>query len=254
MEELQALATSLAKTEDSLPSDFGMFDGREQLCLEYVKAHAEPNPKSVIQAIDQFCYSNRWMMNVGDFKGRFLTESLDRVKPKTVLELGTYVGYSSLMMITRLNEDARIVTVDISKRASNIARQMFDFAGVSHRIQSVVGFLGDKDGSTVRVLESEYGIAVRSLDFVFIDHAKESYLPDLKTILSRSWLHKGSVMFADNVLFPGAPDYRNFMKINEGKIFNTKEIPAFVEYQTKIPDLVLESVYIQSDTSAEHKL
>ena len=83
-----------------------------------------------------------------------------------------------------------------------------------------------------------------SVDFVFIDHAKEAYLPDLQRIVDKGWLHAGSVVVADNVKFPGAPDYREFMQEHEGHDWRTVEHETHVEYQTLIKDLVLESEYL----------
>ena len=56
------------------------------------------------------------------------------------------------------------------------------------------------------------GFSPGNVDFVFLDHAKEAYLPDLLRILEAGWLHPGSVVVADNVRFPGAPKYRRYME------------------------------------------
>ncbi len=89
-----------------------------------------------------------------------------------------------------------------------------------------------------------HGFRPGSVDFVFIDHAKDFYLPDLKLILERRWLHRGSVVVADNIKFPGAPDYHGYMNEQEGKLWQSKAHKSFVEYQHMIPDVVLESVYM----------
>jgi catechol O-methyltransferase len=106
----------------------------------------------------------------------------------------------------------------------------------------VVGTLGD-GGQTVRRLREEHGFAGGSLDFAFIDHDKDVYLPDLLRIEAEGWLHPGSVVVADNVKFPGAPAYRSYMTDQEGTLWRTVEHHAHVEYQTLLKDLVLESEY-----------
>jgi len=230
-----------------LPTSFGSFDGREQQCLEYVRsaASASRSPAAVIKAIDEYCYKSKWMMNVGDVKGKILEDCLDRVQPLRVLELGTYVGYSALKMIQRLPSDASIVTVDIDARAIEVARAMFDIAGVGSRITVVQGHL--QSAETVAQLSTMIKrMPSSAVDFVFVDHFKEAYLPDLKVILRQGWLRPGGVVVADNVLFPGAPDYKKFMEENEGRLFKTKAYKTFVEYQDKIPDLVLESHFVGS--------
>ena len=53
-----------------------------------------------------------------------------------------------------------------------------------------------------------------------------------------------SIAVADNVRVPGAPKYRAYMREQQGKLWNTVEHKTHVEYQTLIPDLVLESEYL----------
>ncbi|MDP9433954.1 MAG: O-methyltransferase, partial [Actinomycetota bacterium] len=56
----------------------------------------------------------------------------------------------------------------------------------------------------------------------------------------------GTVVVADNVRFPGAPEYRAFMSREEGRTWRTVEHDAHVEYQNLIKDLVLESEYLRA--------
>ena len=65
--------------------------------------------------------------------------------------------------------------------------------------------------------------ALGTLDFVFIDHGQDLYLPDLERIVGRGWLHEGSVVVADSVKFPGAPGYREHMTAHEGEDWRTME-------------------------------
>jgi catechol O-methyltransferase len=106
----------------------------------------------------------------------------------------------------------------------------------------VVGTLGDGD-RTISALESEYGFEPDSLDFVFLDHDKAAYLPDLERIVDHGWLRPGAVAVADNVKFPGAPAYRAYMREHEGRDWRTTEHETHVEYQTMIKDLVFEPEY-----------
>lgn len=78
-------------------------------------------------------------------------------------------------------------------------------------------------------------------DLLFIDHDKSAYLFDLQSILDRGWLHTGSIVVADNVLVPGAPKYRAYMRQQQGTLWHTVEHKTHIEYQSLLPDLVLES-------------
>jgi catechol O-methyltransferase len=107
----------------------------------------------------------------------------------------------------------------------------------------LVGTLGD-GGSTVARLRDEHGMGDGTLDFVFIDHDKAAYLPDLELILAERWLRPGAIVVADNIKFPGAPQYRAYMRAQEGKTWRTTEHGTHVEYQSLLKDLVLESEYL----------
>jgi catechol O-methyltransferase len=82
------------------------------------------------------------------------------------------------------------------------------------------------------------------IDFMFIDHDKSAYLPDLQLVLRERWLHSGSLVVADNVKLPGAPKYRAYLEAAEGKSWRTIAHNTHVEYQSLLKDLVLESEYL----------
>ncbi len=96
----------------------------------------------------------------------------------------------------------------------------------------------------ITTLEEELGVAAGTLDFVFLDHDKDAYVPDLELIVERGWLRPGAIVVADNVKSPGVPRYREYMRDHEGRDWRTTEHDTHVEYQTLIKDLVLESEYL----------
>jgi catechol O-methyltransferase len=224
-----------------LMSEWQVGDGREEEAARYVIAHAPAGDiDAAIAAIDKFAHQRKFLINVGDEKGAILDAAVDRIKPQRVLELGAYVGYSALRMARRLPLGGCVFSVEFNPSNAAIARRVIEHAGASARIKVVVGSIGD-GGKTVKALEDEHGFTRGSLDFVFIDHAKDVYLPDLRQILDAGWLHQGSVVVADNVGVPGAPEYKAYMDAEEGKGWHTKAHKTHVEYQKLIPDLVLES-------------
>ncbi len=218
-------------------------DGREARLAEYVVAKAKRgDAKDVIRIIDEYGYNESILINVGDEKGLILDAAIARARPSRILELGTYCGYSALRMAVAA-PSARIYSIEFSQANAQIARRIFEHAGVSERVTIVVGTLGD-DGKTANALNKEHGFAVDSVDLVFVDHDKNAYLPDLKLILQQGWLRRGGLVVADNIKFPGAPEYHAYMQENEGKLWRTQEHEAHLEYQTMIKDLVLVSEYL----------
>ncbi|HKP89329.1 MAG TPA: O-methyltransferase [Thermoleophilaceae bacterium] len=219
-------------------------DGREEALAEHVtRTAAKGDLDDAIRAIDDFCYRQSVMMNVGDEKGELLDAAIRRAQPRRLLELGTYCGYSALRTTRVMGADARLYSVEFSPANAEIARRILDHAGAGDRVTVVVGTLGD-GGRTLAALESEHGFAQGSVDFLFMDHDKDAYLADLERVVERRWLRTGAVVVADNVKYPGVPGYREYMREREGRQWRTIEHETHLEYQTLFKDLVVESEYL----------
>jgi catechol O-methyltransferase len=224
--------------------DWQVGDGREAALLRYVLENGRRGDlDDAIGAIDRFAYSKSFLINVGDEKGALLDAAIARGKPKLLLELGTYCGYSGLRTIRAAPAGARLVTIEYSADNAAIAQRIFEHAGIAGRVTIVVGTLGD-GGKTAATLRERHGFGPGALDFAFLDHAKKAYLPDLQLVLRERWLRPGAVVVADNVKVPGAPEYHAFMKASEGTLFRTREHSTHVEYQTLLKDVVLESEFL----------
>jgi len=220
-------------------------DGREAAAVDYVLANARAGDiDDVIATIDRFAYQESILINVGDEKGLLLDAAVRRSQATLALELGTYCGYGALR-IARAAPHARVVSVELAEANAANAQRIWAHAGVADRISCVVGTIGD-GGKTLDALARDHGLAPGGLDFLFIDHDKAAYLPDLGHIVDRGWLHRGSIVIADNILIPGAPKYRAFMREQQGTTWNTVEHKTHAEY-TAVPDLVLESEYLGSE-------
>ncbi|MFE2955775.1 O-methyltransferase [Nocardia tengchongensis] len=219
-------------------------DGREEAAREYVLANSTAGePLSVLAAYDRFARTRSVLVNVGDEKGLILDAAVSRAAPTLALELGGYCGYSAIRIGRALAPGARLVSVEFSADNAGIARTLIAHAGLAEQVTVVVGTIGD-GGVTVKRLVDEHGFGTGALDFVFLDHDKKAYLPDLETILDAGWLHPGSLAVADNVRIPGAPDYLRYMRESEGKSWRTVGYDTHVEYQSLLKDLVLESEYL----------
>ena len=218
-------------------------DGREAAAVDYVLKNAKAGAvDDVLATIDRFAYKKSMLINVGDVKGALLDAAVRRAGPKLALELGTYCGYGALR-IARAAPDAKVYSVELAEANAANARQIWAHAGVADRIMCVVGTLGD-GGRTLEALAGQHGFTAGSLDFLFLDHDKDAYLTDLQSILDRGWLRPGSIVVADNVKVPGAPKYREYMRRQQGTLWNTTEHKAHAEYQKLLSDLVLESEYL----------
>lgn len=112
-----------------------------------------------------------------------------KASPARILEVGTAIGYSSLLLLSEFPE-AHIDTIEVDEQRYRIAEEAVEKAGVSHRWH---GHLGDA-ARVIPTLEGPY-------DFVFLDGPKGQYLRELKML--ESLLAGHAVIAADNVLFRG---------------------------------------------------
>ena len=233
----------MALTMKHLMTEWQVGDGREARLADYVVKRARRGDAAdAIRIIDEYCYNESFMINVGDEKGQILDAAVVRTNPRRVLELGTYCGYSALRMAVAA-PSAQIVSIEFNRANAEIARRILEHAGVGGRVTIVVGTLGD-GGTTIHALRRTHGLHPGSVDLAFIDHAKDAYLPDLQLIMQEGWLRPGALVVADNVKVPGAPEYHAYMSQNEGTLWRTIEHQTHVEYQSLIKDLVLVSEYL----------
>jgi len=222
-------------------------DGREQALARHVLTNAPSGDlDAAIAAIDEFAYRKAHLINVGDEKGAILDAAIRAARPTRLLELGTYCGYSALRMARVMPAGAHLFSIERGAGNAASAGQLLRHAGVAQRVSVLVGTLDD--GTTLGRLRDRHGFVAAGLDFVFLDHGKEEYLPDLGRILSQGWLHPGSVVVADNIANPGAPDYLGYMRQHEGTLWRTTEHATHVEYQRQVADLMLESEYLGNPT------
>jgi len=208
--------------------------------LDHILTSAKQgDPDSVVAAFDSYCYNKFIMMNLGDIKGVIVDKVIEKLKPKVAVELGSYCGYSTIRFASKLPPGGILHSVDPDPLGHAISAKLLNFSGVVDRVKPWYGFSGD----VLKKLAAD-GMVI---DFLFLDHVKELYLPDLQLALSLNLLREGSVVVADNVLFPGAPEYREW--IMKHPSFVTEVHTTFAEYTYSIRDELLVSVFVGKNKS-----
>ncbi|XP_016411750.1 catechol O-methyltransferase-like [Sinocyclocheilus rhinocerous] len=209
---------------------------RPQRMLKAVQKNAtKGDPESVISAIDYYCRHKEWAMNVGDEKGLILDSVLTEVNPSTALELGTYCGYSTVRIARLLSPGSKLITVEFNPDFAAVARQIIAYAGLQDKVTVVEGPSGD----LIPKMKERFGI--KSFDFVFLDHWKDRYVPDTKLLEDCGLLRKGTVLLADNVICPGAPEYLKYVK--NSAHYESQYYKSNLEY-TKVEDGLEKSVFL----------
>jgi predicted O-methyltransferase YrrM len=158
---------------------------------EYAVAHSTPEPARFAALADETRSSTSAPgMMVGTLEGRFLSFVVSMLRPQTVLEIGTFTGYSALSMAEALPPGGRIVTCDISEEHLAIARRHIDASPFADRIEIRVGPALE----TMRSLSGPF-------DLVFIDADKPGYPDYYEAALPL--LSERGIIAIDNVLWSG---------------------------------------------------
>ena len=176
--------------------------------LEYVDGHTTP-PAPHMQALEEETRASLAIpqMLSGAVEGRLLEFLVWLARPRLVLEIGTYSGYSALAMAGGLPADGRIVSLEVSEEHAAFARRHIEAAGESERIQVIVGDARESLAS----LEGPF-------DLVFIDADKTSYADYYETVLPklapRGFIVIDNTLWSGDVLDPDDDNARALAELN----------------------------------------
>ena len=206
------------------------------------------NPDRVLEEIDRYCEKVPFM-HIGKIKGNLIVEKIRESKPKVVIELGGYFGYSAILFGKELLNDpeAKYYSFEANPFFANISKKLVALAGLSTEVDIFVGEacrLLPEFNSNIREKRGKDAAA----DFVFIDHWKGLYVPDLRVLESLNLVKKGTTIVADNIIRPGAPEYVKYVQSSPeekkkyiGEVANPsgKELPGKwnLVYDSKTVDI-----------------
>ncbi|KAG5837107.1 transmembrane O-methyltransferase homolog [Anguilla rostrata] len=211
---------------------------REERAFQYVMTHATPgDPDSILDTFDHWCSKVEFISNIGPKKGKVLDRLLKETCPLTVLELGAHCGYSTVRIARLLPIGARIYSVEMDERNAVVAEKIIRLAGFD---DDTVELIVRPSDEVIPRLREDFG--VERLDFVFMDHWKRCYLADLQLLEGSGLLGKGTVILADNVIFPGAPHFLRHVK--RSGLYEYRVHRATLEYIRGIRDGMAELTYL----------
>lgn len=139
----------------------------------------------VLSEIEQRSKS-QFLPIIGPEKAKVLIELIERHKPIRILEVGTLVGYSAIVMASWLPEHSSIVTIEKNPKFAEIAKENFKKAKLAHKIEILVSDAKE----AIPKLQGKFNM-------LFLDAEKGEYINYLK--LAEPFLLRGSVVVADNV-------------------------------------------------------
>ncbi len=154
---------------------------------------------------------------------------LKTIEPKRVLEIGTAVGYSAILMADNLPHDSSIITIERYKKHADIAVDNVFASGYEKKIKVI-------EGEAAEVLHWLDG----GFDFIFLDAAKGQYIEFLPDILRL--LNSGGVLLSDNILYHGMIEDEE--KVERRKITIVKRLHMYLEEIMRSPLLTTSIIPI----------
>ncbi len=180
----------------------------------YIEAHTAPE-SDLLKKINRETHAKVMMprMLSGQLQGRYLSMISHLIKPKNILEIGTYTGYSAICLAEGLTEDGKLITIDINEELETRVRDYFQQAGLSEKIDYRIG----NALTIIPTIDQQF-------DLVFIDADKENYSRYYDLVFDN--VKVGGVILADNVLWSG--------KVTQPK--PDKDTRALLEFNAKVTE------------------
>jgi predicted O-methyltransferase YrrM len=159
---------------------------------------------AVLRGIEELS-KREYLPIIGPAKGKHLVDTVRRFSVKNVLEVGTLVGYSAILIASNLPQDGRVVSIEMEPKVARLAQKNIRRAGLADKIELHIG-------DALAVIPRVNG----KFDMVFLDASKDEYLKYLR--LSEKKLERGGVVLADNVKTPAREmrDYLDYVR-NSGR-------------------------------------
>ena len=160
----------------------------------------------------------------GPYQGRVLSMIAKLAQPKTILEIGTFTGYSALCLAEGLSPDGVLHTIDIREELVDFQQKHFDRSPFAKAITTHLGSALD----IIPTLDSRF-------DLVFIDADKQNYVNYYHAIIDK--MNPGGIILSDNVLWSG--------KVIDPLDKNDKDTEVLLAYNTLLKqDKRIETVVL----------
>jgi caffeoyl-CoA O-methyltransferase len=157
----------------------------------YVVAHSQREPK-ILQELTKETWQkvlNPRMIS-GAFQGRILSMITKLTQAKSILEIGTYTGYSALCLAEGLSAEGKIITIDKNEELETLQNKYFEKSGFRNKITQFVG-------NAIEIIPT----INENFDLVFIDADKSNYINYFHLIIDK--MNAGGIILSDNVLWSG---------------------------------------------------
>jgi len=159
--------------------------------MNYVVNNSQDEPELLKElAIETYQKILQPRMLSGHPQGRILSFLSKIIKPKRILEIGTYTGYGTICLAEGLADNGKIITIDKNEEIIDFQNKYFEKSGYRDKIIQLNGEALD----LIKTLDDKF-------DIVFLDADKENYIKYYKSVSNK--IVKGGILISDNVLWSG---------------------------------------------------
>ena len=162
-----------------------------ELLDNYILSHIDTEPEllRLLERDSHVKLLNARMVS-GHFQGRLIVMLCRMIRPKRVLELGTFTGYSALCFAEGTDEEAEIHTIEHNDELEDLAKSWFSRSAFGHKVTLHIG-------EALKLIPEMEGL----FDLVFIDADKRQYIEYYEAVLPK--VKSGGFVLADNTLWSG---------------------------------------------------
>lgn len=188
-----------------------------QEIADYAEAHTSPE-NEILAELNRDTWTNVLIprMLSGHLQGRLLSLFSKILQPRTILEIGTYTGYSALCLAEGLHRQGVLHTIDINEELEPMVRKYFERSGYGDQLVLHIG----------NALEIIPALNIQP-DLVFIDADKENYMNYYDLVIDQ--MPSGGLIIADNVLWSGKV-------LDKNELANDEETAALHAYSKKVQE------------------
>lgn len=182
---------------------------------KYLENHTSPVNELLVELRrETYQKTTQPHMLSGDYQGQFLSIISRLIQPKTILEIGTFTGYSALCLAEGMAKNGKLITIDRNEELMYFPKKYFDQSPYADQIDF-------KIGNALDVLDE---LKDEIYDLVFIDADKSNYINYYEKVIGQ--VRKGGVLLVDNVLWYG--------KVLEEAKPNDKDTQVLKEFNDKV--------------------
>jgi predicted O-methyltransferase YrrM len=158
---------------------------------DYAAMHTQDEPE-LLKQLNRETWQKVLLprMLSGAYQGRLLSLISKLVSPKTILEIGTYTGYSALCLAEGMTKDGKLITIDKNEELEPIVSKYFGLSEYANQLEA-------KIGNAIEIIPT----LNEKFDLVFIDADKSNYINYFNMIIDK--MNTGGIILSDNVLWSG---------------------------------------------------